>query len=94
MLEQDTLNIIRQLDGHTREIMCIEYCSALNVVITGSRDGTVRVWNAATGECVLVLDEHTDAVRCATVHGTTYVHVTCKLIFFVSIIQTGHGQLG
>ena len=82
VLEQDTLDIIRQLDGHTDEITCIEYCSALNRVITGSRDTTARVWDAATGECVHVLEGHKDYVLCAAVHGTTYVNVMCLLIIF------------
>jgi WD40 repeat protein len=79
LLEQDTLNIIRKLAGHTSRITCIEYCSALTVVITGSRDKTARVWNAA-GECLHVLQEHTNGVNCTAVHGTTYVHVMCLLI--------------
>ncbi len=61
VLEQDTLDIIRLLDGHSYSITCIEYCSALNRVITASSDNT-RVWNAATG-----------GVRRAIVNGTAYV---------------------
>lgn len=82
MLEQDTPNIIQQFDGHTQAITCIEYCSVLNTVITGSFDKTVRVWIAETGQCVNVLEGHTRAVWCAVVYDTTYVNTKCKLIFF------------
>jgi WD40 repeat protein len=75
VLEQDTLSIIRKLDGHTREIKWIEYCSALNMVITGSWKSPVRVWDAATGECVRMLKGHTYGASCAAVHGTTYVNL-------------------
>ena len=41
----------------------------LNIVYTGDRlisssfDGTVRIWNTETGECVFTLDEHRDRVN-------------------------------
>ena len=34
-------------------------------VVSGSRDNTLKVWDAATGECVATLEEHSDWVRCA-----------------------------
>ncbi|CAM6002329.1 unnamed protein product [Sphagnum balticum] len=87
VLEQDTLNIIRPLDNRSSDqIMCIEYCSALDMVITGSGDTTARMWNAATGKCervfrghygatgkCLVLQGHTLAVRCVAFDGNTIV---------------------
>ena len=34
-------------------------------VISASDDGTLKVWDVATGECVATLEGHTDSVRCA-----------------------------
>jgi WD40 repeat protein len=79
LIEPDTALTIRQMNGHTREINCIVYCSELSMVITGSHDNTARVWNVATGECVHVLKGHTDYVMCAAVHGTTYVNCTLQI---------------
>jgi WD40 repeat protein len=59
------------MNEHTDCIYCIEYCSALKVVISGSRDKTARVWDAATGKFVRVLTGHKGGVMCAAVHGTT-----------------------
>ena len=64
------------MNGHTDRITCIVYCPELSRVITGSSDETARVWDAATGECVHVLRGHTDGVKCAAVHGTTYANST------------------
>ena len=74
MINPDTVHTMRQMKGHTGHINCIVYCPELSRVITGSRDGTARVWDAATGECVHVLEGHMESVYCAAVHGTTYVH--------------------
>ena len=48
--------------------MCLQYHTALAspshpVLITGSYDKTVRVWNLDTGECLRTLRGHTRAVR-------------------------------
>jgi WD40 repeat protein len=61
----------RTMIGHKREITCL--CAA-NVneeclVISGSLDGTVRLWSAASGQCVQQLIEHTACVKCVAVHG-------------------------
>ncbi|WVQ81494.1 hypothetical protein IAT38_003618 [Cryptococcus sp. DSM 104549] len=56
------------LKGHTDGVMCLQYHTALTnpsypVLITGSYDRTVRVWNLESGEEVRVLRGHTRAVR-------------------------------
>ncbi|WWC91153.1 uncharacterized protein L201_006094 [Kwoniella dendrophila CBS 6074] len=58
----------RLLRGHTDGVMCLQYHTALTnpsypVLITGSYDRTVRVWNLDSGEQVRVLTGHTRAVR-------------------------------
>ncbi|WVW79437.1 hypothetical protein I302_101406 [Kwoniella bestiolae CBS 10118] len=58
----------RLLRGHTDGVMCLQYHTALTnpsypVLITGSYDRSVRVWNLDTGEEVRTLTGHTRAVR-------------------------------
>ncbi|KAJ9124225.1 hypothetical protein QFC22_001023 [Naganishia vaughanmartiniae] len=58
----------RILKGHTNGIMCLQFHQNLStpsypVLITGSYDRSVRVWNLDTGETVRVLQGHTRAVR-------------------------------
>ena len=42
------------------------YCSAFSkdgtMIVSGSQDNTIRVWNVDTGECILTLEGHTDRV--------------------------------
>jgi F-box/WD-40 domain protein MET30 len=54
--------------AHTDGILCLQYHNTLSspdypVLITGSYDRTVRIWNLDTGEQVRVLTGHTRAVR-------------------------------
>ena len=39
-----------------------------DIVVSGSTDRTLRVWNADSGECIHVLQGHTSTVRCLAMH--------------------------
>ncbi|KAI8381470.1 quinon protein alcohol dehydrogenase-like superfamily [Radiomyces spectabilis] len=54
---------LRVLSGHTDGVMCVQFCDLMNVLMTGSYDKTVRVWNMETGQEVRVLTGHTRCVR-------------------------------
>jgi F-box and WD-40 domain protein MET30 len=59
---------VRTLTGHTDGVMCLQFnetmtCPAFPVLITGSYDRTVRVWNMDTGEELRCLKGHSRAVR-------------------------------
>ncbi|KAF9228036.1 WD40 repeat-like protein [Gyrodon lividus] len=59
---------VRTLRGHTDGVMCLQFSETLEhpsfpILITGSYDRTVRVWNLETGLEVRCLRGHTRAVR-------------------------------
>ncbi|KIL69523.1 hypothetical protein M378DRAFT_183963 [Amanita muscaria Koide BX008] len=60
---------VRILKGHTDGVMCLQFNENLShpafpILITGSCDRTVRVWNLETGAELHCLKGHTRAVRC------------------------------
>lgn len=59
---------VRTLRGHTDGVMCLQFSETLQhpsfpILITGSYDRTVRVWNIETGLEVRCLRGHTRAIR-------------------------------
>lgn len=59
----------KTLKGHTDAITCLQIDDSLHdvpypVLMTGSWDRTVRIWNAETGVCISELRGHTRGVRC------------------------------
>ncbi|XP_072014308.1 uncharacterized protein [Amphiura filiformis] len=50
------------LRGHKEQVTCIDCDDTL--LVSGSSDTTVRIWNVFTGECIHKLEEHTDSVTC------------------------------
>ena len=50
------------LSGHTDTVMTVRFCD--DVIVSGSRDGSIRVWDARQMTLVRTLTGHTDSVRC------------------------------
>ena len=48
--------------GHSNGVMCLQFDD--NVLVTGSYDSTVKVWNIKTGEEIRTLTGHTSGIRC------------------------------
>ena len=58
--QQIKLGSQKVLEGHTCDI-----CSVFvkdNLIISGSDDKTIRIWNINSGECIKVLEGHTSNV--------------------------------
>eukprot|EP00040_Diaphanoeca_grandis_P026345 m.147356 g.147356 ORF g.147356 m.147356 type:complete len:1057 (-) comp30532_c0_seq1:161-3331(-) len=54
------LNVLHSLYGHEAPVTCLKLVD--NVLVTGSRDTTCRLWNTTTGSCELALTGHTDTI--------------------------------
>ncbi|KAJ3022699.1 hypothetical protein HKX48_005469 [Thoreauomyces humboldtii] len=52
-----------ELKGHTDSVMCLHYDESKSLLVTGSYDYTIRVWNTDTLECIKVLTGHSRCVR-------------------------------
>ncbi|KAF2789839.1 WD40 repeat-like protein [Melanomma pulvis-pyrius CBS 109.77] len=52
----------RTLKGHTNGVMCLQFDD--RVLMTGSYDATVRVWDVETGKEIRVITGHTQGIRC------------------------------
>lgn len=51
-----------------------------NIIISGSTDRTLKVWNAETGECIHTLYGHTSTVRCMHLHEKRWGPVTLGVL--------------
>ena len=52
---------VRTLNGHKRGIACLQYHDRL--VVSGSSDNTIRLWDIECGACLRVLEGHEELVR-------------------------------
>ena len=54
---------VRQFAGHTNTVLAVAFSPDGKQVLTGSRDNTARLWDAATGHELRVFLGHTGAIR-------------------------------
>jgi WD40 repeat protein len=63
LLDLDTGREVAAFQGHAAMVVSIAFSSDGRRLATGSRDGTVKVWDAAEGRELLTLKGHTDWVE-------------------------------
>lgn len=56
--------LIKTLQGHTGEVLALDFSANRNVLASASADGSVRLWDADTGRAIATLSGHRDVVRC------------------------------
>ncbi|KAH9626443.1 hypothetical protein KSS87_004945 [Heliosperma pusillum] len=75
--------IVSTLSGHSKKVTSIKIVHQdENLVITGSADKTVRLWQGlddGTYDCRHILKDHTAEVQAVTVHATNKYFVTASL---------------
>jgi len=58
----DVTRSVRIFEGHNKTVSSICLSADGGLALSGSWDNTLRLWDAATGECMRVFAQHTDAV--------------------------------
>jgi F-box and WD-40 domain protein CDC4 len=69
----DYSECVYALQGHTSTIRCLRVLDRLPICVTGSRDGSLRVWDLQKGEQRHVMLGHTQSVRCLDIAGNLCV---------------------
>lgn len=55
----------RTMNGHKEWIRCIRYLTKhRGMIVSGSDDYMIKIWNVETGECLNTLRGHEDSVTC------------------------------
>lgn len=57
--------------GHTNGVMCLQFDE--NILVTGSYDTTIKIWDIETCEEIRTLKGHTSGVRCLQFDGTKLI---------------------
>lgn len=58
------LEFVGSLAGHTQRVTCFDFSPDGKWIASGSNDGTVRVWDVATGSTVMTLSLDEQVARC------------------------------
>lgn len=70
----DDDNLLHCLEGPSAAITCIDWHPSGPVLLAGSGDGSLWMWNTHTGDCMHVMNGHKDAIsQCAFTPDGKYV---------------------
>lgn len=56
-------SLIRELSGHKKEVMAVEFSHDGEKLVSGSADGTIKEWEVATGKIIRSINAHDGWVR-------------------------------
>ncbi|KAJ3102147.1 hypothetical protein HK100_004420 [Physocladia obscura] len=79
--------LIRTLVGHERGIACLQFDG--NLIVSGSSDQTIKLWNAHTGEQLNTLYGHKELVRTLQFDDTRIISGGYDQVIKVWDIKTG-----
>ncbi|KAK4478230.1 hypothetical protein RD792_017513 [Penstemon davidsonii] len=74
--------VLSTLSGHSKKVTSVKFVAEGEIVVSGSADKTVRVWQGSEDgnyECRQILKDHTAEVQAVTIHATNRYFVTASL---------------
>ncbi|WCJ24116.1 Pre-mRNA-processing factor 19 [Euphorbia peplus] len=82
LFDRPSGQILSTLSGHSKKVTSVKFVADGGLVLTGSADKTVRVWQGAEDgsyDCKHILRDHTAEVQAVTVHATNNYFVTASM---------------
>ncbi|XP_072963457.1 pre-mRNA-processing factor 19 isoform X2 [Typha angustifolia] len=82
LFDRSSGQILSTLTGHSKKITSVKFVPRDELLITGSGDKTVRVWQASEDgnySSIHILKDHTAEVQAVTVHATNKYFVTASM---------------
>jgi WD40 repeat protein len=67
-----TNKLERKLYGHTEGVTCLRM-TGYDVIVSGSNDFTIRLWNIKEGKCLMTITDHLAKLQDLTFNSRTKV---------------------
>ena len=67
MQDGSTWRLIKTLSGHTGGVRSIALNDARDLVVSGSQDGLLKLWDVRNGQLLATLEGHTGGVLCVSI---------------------------
>lgn len=96
---KSTYNLI--ISGHTDAVTCISHSPDVSLIVTGSNDGTVRLWDRLIDSQILFHRHHFDTVNSVFLHHDRFIVSGSSdksvIVFYIQtserIILNGHKRM-
>ncbi|KAJ3415509.1 WD repeat-containing protein 5 [Chytridiales sp. JEL 0842] len=88
-LQEKSLKVFK---GHTNYVFCVNFNPQSNLIVSGSFDESVRIWDVKKGKCLRVLPAHSDPVTAVCFNRDGTLIVSCSYDGLIRIWDTGTGM--
>ncbi|KAK0606954.1 hypothetical protein LWI29_006872 [Acer saccharum] len=82
LFDRPSGQIVSTLSGHSKKVTSVKFVTQGDLLVTGSADKTVRLWQGSEDgnyDCRHILKDHTAEVQAVTIHATNSYFVTASL---------------
>mmetsp|Transcript_9431 Transcript_9431/g.23670 ORF Transcript_9431/g.23670 Transcript_9431/m.23670 type:complete len:238 (+) Transcript_9431:515-1228(+) len=86
----ETLLVLR---GHINHIFCVAYSRHSNLIVSGSADESIRLWDARTGICRKIFAAHTDPVTAVAFSNDSTIIVSASYDGLIRLTDVQSGLL-
>ncbi|KAG1842565.1 WD40-repeat-containing domain protein [Suillus tomentosus] len=86
-----TGKLVATLKGHVWSVRCLAWNK--NVLVSGSYDCSIRIWNATKWEQTAVLDEHADGVTAIAISSNSRILASASFDYTARLWNLDNGQL-
>ena len=83
---------LKTLEGHTNFVFCVNFNPQSNLLVSGSFDESVRIWDVKTGKQVKKLPAHSDPVTSVHFNRDGTLIVSCSYDGLCRVWDTNSGQ--
>jgi WD40 repeat protein len=81
------------LRKHTNSVASVAIDKNSNIIVSGSYDGTIKIWHLATGKLIRSIDAHTDRINCIAIEPDGKTIVSASSDKTVKLWQLNSGKL-
>ncbi|PKU31459.1 wd repeat-containing protein 5 [Limosa lapponica baueri] len=83
---------LKTLKGHSNYVFCCNFNPQSNLIVSGSFDESVRIWDVKTGKCLKTLPAHSDPVSAVHFNRDGSLIVSSSYDGLCRIWDTASGQ--
>ena len=84
------MELARTLEGHSDSVRSVAFSSDDQLLASGSRDNTVKIWDPRNGSCLRTLEGHSNFVRSVAFSSDDQLLASGSGDKTVKIWDTGH----
>jgi WD40 repeat protein len=87
----ESRRLVQRFMGHTHEVMTVSLSADGKLALSGSRDGTMKLWQTATGKCICTFEGHKKPIESVSLSADGQYAVSASKDITIKLWDTATG---